>query len=154
MTVNLQWQWILRPMQPSSHVPQHSNFKLKMNWKITGTFLCECTPSERQSGWVLRVLARCLGCWLGAWVPARCFKGTGLVIWWSKGVVLHSATYWICFQLPWVPLTGFALFGCLLLVGNLKNCVDVYLLFLFPICFYIYWRDLRVFTLWPFHLYL
>ena len=53
---------------------------------ITGTFLCECTPSERQSGWVLRVLARCLGCWLGAWVPARCLghlpsaKGTGQVL--------------------------------------------------------------------------
>ena len=78
-TVNLQWQWILGPMQPSSHVPQHSNFKLKMNWKITGTFLCECTPSERQSGWVLSALARCLGCWPGAWgagqmlrVLARC----------------------------------------------------------------------------------
>ena len=35
---------------------------------------------------------------------------------------------------------------CLLQVGNLKNCVDVYLLSLLPICVYIYWRDLRVFT--------
>ena len=92
---------------------QHSNFKLKMNWKITGTFLCECTPSERQSGWVLRVLARCLGCWLGAWVPASCLghwtcnlvvQGCSSPLSYLLDFFSLSSTPWFCSV--WLPFTS------------------------------------------------
>ena len=58
--VNLPWQLILGPKQPPSHVPQHGSFKLKMNRKIIGTFLCKCTPSR-----IGRVAE-----YLGHWPPA------------------------------------------------------------------------------------
>ena len=38
---------------------------------------------------------------------------------WSQVVVLHSAIHWICFQLHWVPLVGFALFVLNLILDQL-----------------------------------
>ena len=94
-TVNLQWQWILGPMQPSSHVPQHSNFKLKMNWKITGTFLCECTPSERQSGWGL-------GRWTCNPVVQVCSSPISYLL--DLFSAALSSTHWLCSV--WLPFTS------------------------------------------------
>ena len=127
-TVNLQSQWILGPKQPPSHVPQHSSFKLKMNLKITGTFLCKCTPSGKTQGVgrvdeCLGVLATCLGT-CNAVVP-----GCSSPLCYSLDLfsVALTSTCWLC--------SVKSQFGCLLLVGVLKNCVDVYLLCLYPILF-------------------
>ena len=80
-------------------------------------------PRIRGSGWVLRVLASCLGTYNPVVPGCSCPLCYSLDLF----SVALTSTCWLC--------SVKSQFGCLLLVGVLKNCVDVYLLCLYPILF-------------------